>query len=314
MPKAARTILITCAFLLIFGIVLTSIGAAFGGARLMNVFWSNGWHISDASEDYSYSFDSYTENWSGSFSRMNVTAEACELRFEEGSEFSISGRYDPNFWKLEYGASGDQLDVSMTVRSHSMNINFGWFDDSNHCLLVITYPHGTDFTKVDIIADAALVSIDKLTADDLYLNLDAITFNANQLETEVFTITLNAGSVDIQSLEVSKAASIDMNAGDMSVRDASVKDLDLNLDFGSFSYWGLLSGNNYIKQSAGSADFRLDQPASDLDVYYKVSAGDFSFNNSSFAGLDSSGNTGSSSARVKMDVSVDFGSLTIKTQ
>jgi hypothetical protein len=295
---------------------LTCIGAAYGGVRLVSFGWPWSWHDSlRIEEPLDYDMQDYKTNPQGTYSSLDIYADGCELYVVEGTEFKIECRYDSRYWTLDQNDRGGKLSVELRPRPRSsFGIGRSWLLNNEIATLTITYPRQASFDSIKITGNAIKASTDKLSADDINISFDAGDINLAGVDCETLSINLNAGSIRINEASVSKWASIKTDAGQLTMNNAKLTDMDLKINVGSFDFNGIIKGRNSINLDAGSANLSLDQTITDLDISYNIDAGDLAVDSHRFTGLGSNGRVGSSSGSVKVDIKVSVGSVKITTR
>jgi hypothetical protein len=291
---------------------MTIIGAAFGGMRSFRI---RGWDVGYVVPDSSSLVEETVEVTEGVDS-LYVWADACQLRLVEGSEFRVDAIYDIERWELNVVHDRNRLDVGLRVNEPvNLGIDYLRPDAVVETELVITYPRGHQFKVVEVTGNAVQIEASgRIVSQSVKLDLNAADVAINHMECKDLDLTIAAGSVRIDGLKVSKTMTIKLDAGKVDVSDAEVKDMSLKMAAGSFTFEGELSGNNTVKLAAGDIDLALRQPESDLAITYKVDAGEITINGKAHGGLSSSGSAGSVGGKVKLDITLEFGSVQIHTE
>ena len=104
--------------------------------------------------------------------------------------------------------------------------------------LIIYIPNNYLFDKVSIETGAGKVYIDLLSTKELYL-------------------TLGAGKVSINNLNVLDKAEIEGGAGEVNIKGTDINNLNLEMGVGKLSLTSKLSGNNEIDSGIGALNLNL---------------------------------------------------------
>ena len=174
----------------------------------------------------------------------------------------------------------------------NFNFNFGKNESSGRTYVKIYYPEDAKFRDVDIDLDMGRLDMDGLHADDFLADLDM-------------------GALDMRACML-KDAQMSLDMGGLDVRDSQFEDLEIDLDMGSLdmddcSVSRRLQGD----LDMGSANIKLldkDEDGKKLEYGYKL---DTDMSSIEVNGA-SCGKEYDKSGDVKIDVSCDMGSITIK--
>lgn len=133
------------------------------------------------------------------------------------------------------------------------------FFNYNNNELIIYIPNDFMFDGVLIEAGAGKVNIDSLSTKQLYLNL-------------------GAGKVDINNLIVLSNAKIDGGAGDLSIVESDIHNLDLDMGVGKLLLEAKLIGNNKIDSGVGKMDLTLIGTLEDYQISLDKGIGNATIN------------------------------------
>lgn len=129
----------------------------------------------------------------------------------------------------------------------------------------------------------------------------------DSLKTEVLSLDLGAGKVEINNLVVSKKGSIDTGAGEFIIKNGSLNDIEFDLGTGKTDIKSLFTGSSTIDAGIGELNLNL---LSDINMYeLKIDKGlgSISLNEESIK----SGTYGNGIN--KIDISSGIGSINITT-
>lgn len=119
--------------------------------------------------------------------------------------------------------------------------------------ITITIPKNFEMSRGDIYLAAGLMNVDKLTANDLYLEVDA-------------------GSLKIFSLTADNSLKIKNGVGEVKIFDADVKNVSLDNGIGYVFLSGAVSGQNTVKCGVGELKLVLTD-RSRVDFNYDITCG-----------------------------------------
>lgn len=128
--------------------------------------------------------------------------------------------------------------------------------NSDETYLDITVPTGMTFEKIVIKTGAGVVEAKALSCDD-------------------FELTLGAGKVTIDHLEVYDEADIEGGAGEFAVKDGNIRGLDAEMGVGKASIRAMLSGENDIESGIGELELILLGNRDDYKVKASTGIGEF---------------------------------------
>ena len=143
-----------------------------------------------------------TYSVSGDIQELKLNINAARLIFTEGDVFSVQS----NNKYIKVTEQGNCLEITETERNYS-NID-------NKIRVEICIPKGTTFQKANLCTGAGQVTVDRLAAEDLYLEL-------------------GAGQVQIGTLEASRSSKISGGAGQVTVKDGTLQNLSLDMGVGA---------------------------------------------------------------------------------
>ena len=197
----------------IIGGILSAV-AAFGG--IFDFFNGNKDLVGD-SKSYSVSND---------ISALDIEIGAAELNIKIGDKFDI----ESNLKDLKVQEKNGKLIISQKER---------WFNISSEAAVLNIYiPENTEFKTADIATGAGKVTIQKLQAEEIDLEL-------------------GAGAVIIENLISRRSADIDGGAGALTIEGGEIYNLDLNMGVGDLKLTGKLLGEADLDYGIGKTELNL---------------------------------------------------------
>ena len=197
----------------IIGGILSAV-AAFGG--IFDFFNGNKDLVGDI-KSYSVSSD---------ISALDIEIGAAELNIKIGDKFDI----ESNLKDLKVQEKNGKLIISQKER---------WFNISSEAAVLNIYiPENTEFKTADIATGAGKVTIQKLQAEEIDLEL-------------------GAGAVIIENLISRRSADIDGGAGALTIEGGEIYNLDLNMGVGDLKLTGKLLGEADLDYGIGKTELNL---------------------------------------------------------
>ncbi len=197
----------------IIGGILSAV-AAFGG--IFDFFNGNKNLVGD-SKSYSVSND---------ISALDIEIGAAELNIKIGDKFDI----ESNLKDLKVQEKNGKLIISQKER---------WFNISSEAAVLNIYiPENTEFKTADIATGAGKVTIQKLQAEEIDLEL-------------------GAGAVIIENLISRRSADIDGGAGALTIEGGEIYNLDLTMGVGDLKLTGKLLGEADLDYGIGKTELNL---------------------------------------------------------
>jgi hypothetical protein len=304
MGKMTRNLLILAAVLVIFGGIITGVGALLGGARPIALYsdGSNFYTISDAEiVEINESYGRITE--------VNIDLDYSSIKLVEGNSFSLKGSYNSSILSFEITEKDGILTVrGKNRRTIQWNLGFNYRTSET---LTLTYPKGTTFKNVDIVLDLGSLEISTLQADSLKLRLSAGSLTGGTISVDSFDARLDLGSCNLRGLTVSKQGEFTMENGSLTLRDSSIHDLTAKNSLGSVNYSGTLTGTAVVDLDLGSLRMDLANPDSELSYRINKDLGSVTVNGRA---QGSSVNKTVTSPKCTLDLRTALGSITLNTK
>lgn len=182
--------------------------------------------VSNVFDDENAVGEMKTYTVSGDIQELKLDINATQLVITEGDVFSVQS----NNKYLKVSEQGNLLEITETERHYT--------NTSNKIRLEICIPTGTTFKKVDIVTGAGQVNVDRLAAEDLYLEL-------------------GAGQVQIETLEATRSSEINGGAGQVIVNDGTLHNLDLDMGVGELRIKSALTGDCDLDMGVGATYLNL---------------------------------------------------------
>jgi hypothetical protein len=216
------------------------------------------------------------ERWE-KLTSLDIDLALLDLQLEEGDSFSLKGSYSPDVIALYISESGGTLTIRGESRDHPW-WNFGIDDGDAHVTrMVLTYPKGTTFRDVSINNNLGSLHMERLSAMSLAVSLDLGSFTGRDISVGTLDVYLALGDCNLDGLDVAKEADITMNLG--------------------------------------SLDMTIDAPEGDIGYTIECNMGSATLNGRNLgSNLGSSARSGTSPPKLMLDVSVNLGSVDIKTR
>ncbi len=185
-------------------------------------------HRDSSGELTSYSVD-------GTVEELIIDISAAELSIQTGDKLRI----DSNHKYLEVKESSGKLIVSEEQK---------WFASHPEGIRVEIYiPEGVHFENADMQTGAGSVKIDALSAD-------------------VLELQLGAGEVQIEKLTATKKTKIEGGAGELTIREGMLQNLDLDMGVGELNLTGKILGKSHLAYGIGEANVTLLGTADDYRI------------------------------------------------
>lgn len=182
------------------------------------VGWMTGMGDSAVGEKQTYAVE-------GEISSLSVEVGAADFKIVESDGFSV----DSNIKRIDVKVSGGTL----TVRDNTPN-NANY----ENPILTVYVPGGFAFSSVDIVTGAGKFTVEHLRTGALHLEL-------------------GAGEARIDNLTVTSSADIEGGAGEISILDGSIKNLDLEMGVGALDLKAELLGESELDLGVGEVKIAL---------------------------------------------------------
>lgn len=163
---------------------------------------------------------------SGDIQELKLDINAAKLRISESDTF----RVESNNKYLKVSEENGCLVITDTERNYS---------NANGKIQVNLYlPADCTFQKADVYTGAGQVTVDRLAAEDLYLEL-------------------GAGQVQIDTLEATRSSKISGGAGQVTVKNGTLHNLNLDMGVGELRLTSILTGDCDLDMGVGATYLNL---------------------------------------------------------
>lgn len=178
---------------------------------------------------------------SGSISELEINIGAAELIITNGEQFSLSA----NLEDLKVEQRNGCLSIHETIQ-------FG--NNYNGAVIRLSIPEDHVFERMSIFSGAGKLQVSTLSCQSLALNL-------------------GAGQAVFGKLTAEKNAMISTGAGELSIEDGALSNLDLDMGVGKVILKSRLSGESELDQGVGEADLILIGAAEDYKIHVNKGVG-----------------------------------------
>lgn len=178
--------------------------------------------------DYLYSYVV-----SDSVSELKISVSAADLRITTGDSFSISTDNE----NVKCSENGSVLSLSDKEK----------FNISHEGEIVVQLPPGKIFEKITLDAGAGEITVERLDAGKLSMNLGAGDFFADEMN-------------------ISAEAFIGCAAGEFTVKKGTLSNLEMDMAVGDVALYCTLKGNTEINCGIGDIDIRLPEALSEYRI------------------------------------------------
>ena len=173
---------------------------------------------------------------------LYIDIEAADVNIRSGDKFLLSSNLE-NI-KIEEKDGGLYISEKTSFKWGKISI----------ASLNLTIPDNIEFEKADITTSAGRLTVDKLSAKKLSLEL-------------------GAGEVEIGKLCASSKAEIDGGAGEITVKSGVLNNLDLDLGVGAINFSAQIHGNSEINQGVGETKLNLIGSKDDYELDFDKGLG-----------------------------------------
>ena len=193
---------------------------------------------------------------------------------DENTVKSMSIDIDSSYLTIK---TGDSLSVESNSKKVTVKERNGilyvsdpssnWIVKSNNIKVIIYNPNDMIFDEIELDTGAAVVDIDRLTAERL-------------------DIDLGAGKVTIGSLTSTKQTAIDGGAGNFEIQGGSLNDLEIDWGVGNAEITAEILGRSEIDSGVGNLDLDLIGTADDYKIRANKGLGNFTVDGKSISDGD----------------------------
>ena len=191
---------------------------------------------------------------------LNVEIGAAEFTIIEDDEFRVESN-------LKYLTVEEKGGVLTIVENTKINVGLGY----NNAELKLYIPKNILFENADITTGAA-------------------KFNADTLSAKTLVLKTGAGKTEFDLLKVSESVKIKGGAGEISINDGTLNNLNLNLGVGKLNMTAELKGCSNLKFGVGQSDLTLIGDKSDYQLNITTGVGKVTVDGANSAAFANSGN------------------------
>lgn len=191
------------------------------------------------------------EDKENALQQLEISAGATNVRIVEVDKADKPVRIESNSDYIESWQDGDTLKVIEKSHTH-----WPWSDRAE---VVVYIRAGVKFDKVDLIVKAGTLNIEKLTAEEVELEL-------------------GAGKTYIGELRTTRRTRIDGGAGVVEVRGGELRNLDLELGAGRAEIRARILGDGRIDTGVGRLELELLGEESDYKMTIDKGLGSVTLN------------------------------------
>lgn len=188
----------------------------------------------------------FSENYTG-VEEMQIECKLSNLIIKEGEEFKVEATTVENKFECE------NKDGILKIREKEFKLFWNNVADSN---IIVYIPANTKLENVKIETGAGKVTIEKLSSNELKLDL-------------------GAGSVKISDINVEKEARINGGVGKVEIENSVFNNLDLDCGVGEFKMTAKLIGDTDIDCGVGRLEINLIGNEDDYKISAKKGLGSF---------------------------------------
>lgn len=202
---------------------------------------------------------------------------------------------------VKSNAVGENKFYSITSEIHSLDVEINAADfkiitgekfsvESNLKKLTVTESDGVlkivDKTKHTTGYNNATLKLcvpEDFVFENANITTGASVLNAEKISAKVFELKTGAGQVEFGNLEILDKASIKGGAGEITVSDGTLNNLNLNLGFGKADITAKLTGDNNLKCGVGESEITLLGDKSDYSFNVENGVGGITIDGSAAA-------------------------------
>lgn len=213
----------------------------------------------------------FTGIFSAVYSLGNVFDGNQDASITEMSEKELDAK-DTKALMIDLGAAGLEIKTGEQLKAETNNSDItikqdgdvlqikekshNWFQTSNRSKVVVYIPKDMEFDKVGINSGAGEITVESLI-------------------TEVLDLDLGAGEVNIDYLEVKKAADMDGGAGETTIRSGSLCNLELDMGVGATKVSTRLSGDCDLDLGIGELALTILGDKADYTIEVNKGVGEY---------------------------------------
>lgn len=187
--------------------------------------------------------------------KLDIEAQVAELEIIASDSFLVKSNYK----HIEVHETDGRLEISDRSRG---GVVLGFSEKTR---LEIYIPEDWVFEKVNIEGGAGVIQIATLS-------------------TEVLSLTLGAGDVTVDTLNVYNRGDIEGGTGEVKICGGTQKDLEISMGVGDWELTGKLKGRCELSFGVGDADIHLIGSAEDYSIEANKGVGSVTLDGASMSG------------------------------
>ena len=191
---------------------------------------------------------------------LDIRINAADFKIKQGDAFSV----ESNLKNLSVFEENGVLKIIEEIE----NVHNGNYNDA---VLTLYVPNNTVFQEIDIDTGAAKMTVDSLSTSSLDL-------------------TLGAGDVRFEYLNVSSEMEVEGGAGAITIADGIINNLDLEMGVGELNFTATLLGYNDLDFGVGESNLTILGDKDDYKVELEKGLGAIFIDGQKVSDFGSSGN------------------------
>ncbi|NLZ66044.1 MAG: DUF4097 domain-containing protein [Clostridiaceae bacterium] len=206
-------------------------------------------------------------------------------RFVPGSASSVTDEYKTYVIKNEMGVLEIDIhaanlevrtatDSNITVESNYKDLTV----KENNSTLLIKDKKAFNFNAMGKIMIKLYIPENKFW-NKVDIRTGAGKTDVENLQARFINMKFGAGKAILQNMSASDSASIETGAGQLTIKNSSFCNLDLNMGVGQFEFSGTLTGRNELKMGVGSSHINLTGSLNDYRLKIEKGIGDIYVDN-----------------------------------
>ncbi len=248
---------------MIAGAVILGLGIAV----LIIVLGANGWHI-----EGDYEMKTYECQETNTALDVDFDAGSLKIEYYEGETIKVE--YPEN---KRITMTATEADGKLTLKStYKRWINFDWFSIIPETKIWLPQD---DVIALNLDVDAGMVSVPEGEYADMNIVMDAGSLHTGALKCKNFSLKMNAGAADVESVISENPIFCKMNAGDFKVKSLECPALKCEISAGSLEAEKVAANELDVDVSAGDARVTMVGTESEYTVDVHKSAGSCNISN-----------------------------------
>lgn len=126
----------------------------------------------------------------------------------------------------------------------------------------------------DVDDDKVTIYLPDVEFDEIYIANGAGQIEIESLKTKKLTLELGAGETKIKELIVTEKTKVKGGVGEVTIKNANLANVDLNLGIGQFNIEGIFSGKNDIETGVGELNIDITDNIENYTIETENGIGD----------------------------------------